>query len=573
MQEAADVEDDSLAKPKEPNLENFEENLKHPNSEKKILDGGYGWIVTFASFMCHFIADGISFTFGVIYSDLLSAFGASKSATSFVGSLFVGVPLLCGPIAGLYVNKYGCRSAAILGALITSLGMLLSSFANSIGMQCFTYGVVAGFGLAFVYVPASIIPSFWFEKRRSLATGIAVSGSGLGTYAVAPLIEFLIDEYGWRGTLLIFSGITLNFMVFGALFRDPPTRVVPTDMKISKRLAPSTSLGNLSSLASCQSFRSLNTEVRSARSNSLDGDPLPRSPRHKTLHHSIDALANKNEFEELVEVHNPEEQNLKEQSAPQLRPQQCQSLQIAYMYRSNRSLLRLSRYDLLSAVSTHNRQRTISSCPELSLASSESQDSLHLKQTRMKRFTKKIKNLAIEMCDLRLFAVPVYLLFFISNFTLAYAYDLPYIYLPDYAIEQNIDKSSFLISIIGIVNTFGQVIYGYLGDKKAINTMVLFGVSIFLCGVLISLIPIMHTYAALATFSALFGLFISASFALETIVLVKILSLEQLTKAYSLLMFGQGVASLIGPPIGGKLYLQKRREFGQNIQLTVLRIF
>ena len=50
MQEATDVEDDSLAKPKEPNLGNFEENLKHPNSEKKILDGGYGWIVTFASF-------------------------------------------------------------------------------------------------------------------------------------------------------------------------------------------------------------------------------------------------------------------------------------------------------------------------------------------------------------------------------------------------------------------------------------------------------------------------------------------------------------------------------------------
>jgi len=337
-------------------------------------------------------------------------------------------------------------------------------------------------------------------------------------------------------------------MVFGALFRDPPKRIAQS-FKVTNEPAPSVSLSNLSSLASCQSFRSLNMKVGSGQTKSLVGEQLPRHNQN----HSTNTIVSRGNFDVSVDVHDNEMQNENVQRAS-LTGHQCQSLQITCMFRSNRSLLRVGRQDLSTAGSIHNRQRTTSSCPELSVISSESKTSLDTTKTLTSRMAKKIKDLATDMCDLRLFAVPVYSLFFISNFTLAYAYDLPYIYLPDYAIEQRIANPSFLISIIGIVNTFGQIMYGYLGDKKAVNTMVLFGISILICGALISLIPIMHSYAALATFSALFGLCISASFALETIVLVKILSLEQLTKAYSLLMFGQGVASLIGPPIGGLLW-------------------
>lgn len=59
----------------------------------------------------------------------------------------------------------------------------------------------------------------YFEKLRSLATGIAVAGSGLGTFIFAPLIDLFIREYGWRGTLMVLSGIVLNCAVFGGLFR------------------------------------------------------------------------------------------------------------------------------------------------------------------------------------------------------------------------------------------------------------------------------------------------------------------------------------------------------------------
>lgn len=46
-----------------------------------------------------------------------------------------------------------------------------------------------------------------------------MAGSGLGTFIFAPLIDYFIREYQWRGTLLVLSGIVLNCAAFGALFR------------------------------------------------------------------------------------------------------------------------------------------------------------------------------------------------------------------------------------------------------------------------------------------------------------------------------------------------------------------
>lgn len=44
-------------------------------AEAKPPDGGWGWVVVFASFMVNLIADGITFSFGVIYVEFLNYFG------------------------------------------------------------------------------------------------------------------------------------------------------------------------------------------------------------------------------------------------------------------------------------------------------------------------------------------------------------------------------------------------------------------------------------------------------------------------------------------------------------------
>ena len=80
--------------------------------------------------------------------------------------------------------------------------------------------LIAGLGLSLCYVAAIAVVAFYFDKRLSLATGLAVCGSGIGTFIFAPITQYLINEYGWRGAMLILSGIFLNIVICGALMRE-----------------------------------------------------------------------------------------------------------------------------------------------------------------------------------------------------------------------------------------------------------------------------------------------------------------------------------------------------------------
>ncbi len=68
-------------------------------------DGGWGWVVVAASFLVNMVADGVTFSFGVLFVELQKEFDESKAATAGVVSLFHAVPLLSGPIAGALTDR------------------------------------------------------------------------------------------------------------------------------------------------------------------------------------------------------------------------------------------------------------------------------------------------------------------------------------------------------------------------------------------------------------------------------------------------------------------------------------
>lgn len=83
----------------------------------------------------------------------------------------------------------------------------------------FNHFTIVGFGFGMIYLPAVVAVGYYFETKRSLATGIAVCGSGFGTFAFAPLATYLLQVFDWKNSLLIFAGLILNCAVFGAMMR------------------------------------------------------------------------------------------------------------------------------------------------------------------------------------------------------------------------------------------------------------------------------------------------------------------------------------------------------------------
>lgn len=66
------------------------------NETGNIPNGGYGWVVVFASFMCNMTVDGICYSFGIFLPYFMHSFDANKSTTALAGSLQSGCYLTAG---------------------------------------------------------------------------------------------------------------------------------------------------------------------------------------------------------------------------------------------------------------------------------------------------------------------------------------------------------------------------------------------------------------------------------------------------------------------------------------------
>ena len=119
----------------------------------------------------------------------------------------------------LLSERFGCRRVVIVGGLITSLGLLLSSFANSLTQIYFTHGFIVGFGTSISYLPALVMVAYYFDKKRSFATGIATSGSNLGALGLAPVQQVIVDSFGWRNCYRFLSVLALLISICGMLFK------------------------------------------------------------------------------------------------------------------------------------------------------------------------------------------------------------------------------------------------------------------------------------------------------------------------------------------------------------------
>ncbi len=126
---------------------------------------------------------------------------------------------------------------------------LLTNFIKQIVIVIFF-----SFRLGFIYLPAIVSVTMYFEKYRSLATGIAVCGAGFGTFIFAPLTETLISNYSWRQAMLVIAGIVFTCIGFGSLFR--PLKPVPkSDNSLNTEMRKSNSI-NISLFPYKKIFRS-----------------------------------------------------------------------------------------------------------------------------------------------------------------------------------------------------------------------------------------------------------------------------------------------------------------------------
>ncbi|KAG1686308.1 Monocarboxylate transporter 12 [Nymphon striatum] len=174
--------------------------------ESNDIDGGWGWVVVLAAFLCIFMTEGVVNSFGIIMLEIHETFDGSYATTAWIESLLISLYFCSGIANGILINKFGCRAMAMSGSIISALGFCASSQATSIGTLMLLYGIIGGTGFGMMYCSSIVIIGHYFDKKQGLAMGITTSGSGIGTFIIPPLVQKLIEVYGLSGTVLIIGG-------------------------------------------------------------------------------------------------------------------------------------------------------------------------------------------------------------------------------------------------------------------------------------------------------------------------------------------------------------------------------
>ena len=107
----------------------------------------------------------------------------------------------------------------IVGAIFASFCLFISKYAKSVYILYLTIGIGTGVGLGFIYLAAMITLTSYFDKKRGLATGIAVCGTGLGTTVLPYIISQALKHFNWQGSMVTLAVIVLLCMVLGLAFR------------------------------------------------------------------------------------------------------------------------------------------------------------------------------------------------------------------------------------------------------------------------------------------------------------------------------------------------------------------
>ncbi|MCC6888216.1 MAG: MFS transporter [Hyphomicrobiales bacterium] len=115
------------------------------------------------------------------------------------------------PFSGAIADKFGTIPVVIAGAILYASGVYMMAQATTPGQLYLTSGVLIGFGLtgcSFNLIISSfgkLLPESW----RSIAFGAGTAAGSFGQFLFSPLGVSLIDAFGWKATLEIFSGLLL----------------------------------------------------------------------------------------------------------------------------------------------------------------------------------------------------------------------------------------------------------------------------------------------------------------------------------------------------------------------------
>lgn len=177
---------------------------------------------------------GTVYAWSFFQKPIIKAYGWSNVQTMWIFSLAILFLGLAAAVGGMILPKYGPRKLASIGALLYSLGYLISAYAmqtNSLTLFYIGFGVIGGIGLGLGYVIPVATTLKWFPDKKGFITGMVVMGFGLGALAMSKCIAPLLMSITDGNMVKVFFYIAIVLMAIGVpaglSMKNPPVGFLP----------------------------------------------------------------------------------------------------------------------------------------------------------------------------------------------------------------------------------------------------------------------------------------------------------------------------------------------------------
>ncbi len=179
--------------------------------EKKSPTIYYGWWIVATAAVGMSTGPG-QFAFGSLGLFMLplgEEFGWNRTEISLALTFFTIALALSIPYIGRLVDRFGSRKILLPSfAVFAVLLALIPVFANQLWILYLLFILIGSLAAGANALPYLRSISAWFDRRRGLAIGIAMGGSGMGFVYVPPALQYMIDSYGWRSGYFMLAAVT-----------------------------------------------------------------------------------------------------------------------------------------------------------------------------------------------------------------------------------------------------------------------------------------------------------------------------------------------------------------------------
>ncbi|KAF5357445.1 hypothetical protein D9757_011593 [Collybiopsis confluens] len=207
----------------------------------EVPDGGRdAWLTVIGAWFVLFGAFGYLYAFGV-YQDFYTRVyltNHTPSSIAWIGSFQLMMPFALGIVSGKLFDEGYFHIVQIIGGVLFTFSLFMLSLAKPDQYyQIFlSQGLGMGIGLGLIFVPSVGIMVHHFKRRKGLASGIALSGSSVGSVIFPIMLNHLIPSVGFAQAVRATAYLVLGTITVGnCLMR---TRLPPRRKRIPRSPPP-----------------------------------------------------------------------------------------------------------------------------------------------------------------------------------------------------------------------------------------------------------------------------------------------------------------------------------------------